>query len=141
MGRGLGEPLGPQSSEHDGDASVSLVRASNWCQRHRTGGRPTEPPGDRSQPGSPHAFGARLGRDRRRCVGMMMAMVAAARIRGPVVWVLMRYVVPPLRGGEERLFTTSLISPQWVRWVSHAALGMTLGAVTAVARRRLAPSR
>jgi hypothetical protein len=48
----------------------------------------------------------------------------------------MRYVLLPINGGEDRLFTMSLVSPQWVWWVAHAALGMTVGMVAAVALRR-----
>ena len=51
------------------------------------------------------------------------------------LWALMRYVVLPLNAGEERLFTTDLVSPQWVWWVAHAALGMTAGIVYDVVRR------
>jgi hypothetical protein len=51
------------------------------------------------------------------------------------LWALMRYVILPLNNGEEQLFTTDLVSPQWVWWVAHAALGMTAGIVYDVVRR------
>jgi hypothetical protein len=51
------------------------------------------------------------------------------------LWSLMRYVLLPLNGGEDDLFTTNLVSPQWVWWVAHAALGMTAGIVYDVVRR------
>lgn len=46
---------------------------------------------------------------------------------GLLVWVVMRYVVLPLNEGEDELFTTDLVSPQWVWWLAHAVLGMTAG--------------
>jgi uncharacterized membrane protein YagU involved in acid resistance len=46
---------------------------------------------------------------------------------GVGVWALMRYVLLPINTPEDRLFTTSMISPQWVWWVAHVALGMTAG--------------
>jgi len=48
-------------------------------------------------------------------------------VYGLAVWVAMRYAVLPLRTPEDTLFTKDLISPQWVWWVAHAALGMTAG--------------
>jgi hypothetical protein len=45
------------------------------------------------------------------------------------LWALMRYVLLPLNAGEDKLFTTDLVSPQWVWWVAHIALGTTLGLV------------
>jgi hypothetical protein len=51
------------------------------------------------------------------------------------LWALMRYAILPLNGGEARLFTTSLVSPQWVWWLAHAVLGMTAGLVYALATR------
>jgi hypothetical protein len=36
-------------------------------------------------------------------------------------------VLLPINTPEDRLFTTSMISPQWVWWVAHLALGMTAG--------------
>lgn len=53
------------------------------------------------------------------------------------LWALMRYALLPLNTPEDRLFTTSMISPQWVWWVAHVALGMTLGLVYALARQQL----
>ena len=54
------------------------------------------------------------------------------------IWALMRYVILPLNDGEETLFTTDLVTPQWVWWLSHAALGMTAGIYYDVVRRLLA---
>ena len=48
---------------------------------------------------------------------------------GVGLWALQRYVFLPINTPEDRLFTTSMISPQWVWWVAHAALGTTLGLV------------
>ncbi len=46
---------------------------------------------------------------------------------GVGIWAVMRYVLLPLNTPEDRLFTTGVISPQWVWWLAHVALGMTLG--------------
>jgi hypothetical protein len=74
------------------------------------------------------------------------ALITALRPRGdltPIVvgvayglgaWVVMRYGVLPLNGGEDDLFTTDLVSPQWVWWLAHGVLGMTAGLVYVVAR-------
>jgi hypothetical protein len=56
---------------------------------------------------------------------------------GVGLWALMRYVILPLNQGEDDLFTHSLVSPQWVWWVAHVALGMTAGLLYAVFGRRL----
>jgi hypothetical protein len=48
---------------------------------------------------------------------------------GVGLWALMRYVLLPINTPEDRLFTTGLVSPQWVWWVAHVALGMTAGLV------------
>jgi hypothetical protein len=50
-------------------------------------------------------------------------------------WAIMRYAILPLNGGEDDLFTKDLVSPQWVWWLAHGALGMTAGVVYDVARR------
>ncbi len=55
---------------------------------------------------------------------------------GFAVWALMRYAILPLNDGEARLFTTDLISPQWVWWVAHAAYGVTAGLVVYAGRPR-----
>ncbi len=58
---------------------------------------------------------------------------------GVGLWALMRYVLLPLDTPEDRLFTAATISPQWVWWVAHVALGMTAGLVyLLVGRRQLA---
>lgn len=65
---------------------------------------------------SPRAFGATA----------LMAGLAY----GLAAWAVMRYGILPLRGTSEAvLFTGSAVSPQWVWWLGHAALGMTAGAV------------
>lgn len=51
------------------------------------------------------------------------------------VWAVMRYLLLPLNGGESDLFTTSLVSPQWVWWLGHAVLGMTSGIFYVIVRR------
>jgi hypothetical protein len=58
---------------------------------------------------------------------------------GAGLWALQRYVFLPINTPEDRLFTTSMISPQWVWWVAHVTLGMTLGLVYLLfGQRRLA---
>ena len=52
-------------------------------------------------------------------------------------WAIMRYGILPLNQGESDLFTTGLVSPQWVWWLAHAVLGMTAGLVYDGARRLL----
>jgi hypothetical protein len=60
---------------------------------------------------------------------------------GVGLWALMRYVLLPINTPEDRLFTTSMISPQWVWWVAHVALGMTAGLIYLLfGRRQLAAS-
>jgi hypothetical protein len=55
---------------------------------------------------------------------------------GLIAWVIMRYGILPLRASAEaNLFTKALVSPQWVWWLAHAALGMTAGMVFVAARR------
>ena len=56
---------------------------------------------------------------------------------GVGLWALMRYVLLPINTPNDRLFTTSMISPQWVWWVAHVALGMTAGLVYLLVGRRL----
>lgn len=60
---------------------------------------------------------------------------------GLALWALMRYVLLPIHSPEDRLFTADAVSPQWVWWVAHAALGMTAGVVYDVARRLGRPER
>jgi hypothetical protein len=57
---------------------------------------------------------------------------------GAGLWALQRYVFLPINSPEKRLFTTSMISPQWVWWVAHVALGITLGLVYLIGHRQLA---
>jgi len=51
---------------------------------------------------------------------------------GLLLWVIMRYGILPLRDSTKVLFTTSMVSPQWVWWLAHGILGMTAGAIYAV---------
>ncbi len=64
-----------------------------------------------------------------------LAPVMVGVMYGLGVWIVMRYVLLPLNDGEDILFTTSLVSPQWVWWLGHAVLGMTAGMFYVVARR------
>jgi hypothetical protein len=57
---------------------------------------------------------------------------------GVGLWALQRYVFLPINTPEDRLFTTGVISPQWVWWIAHVALGTTLGLVYVLGRRHLA---
>lgn len=68
----------------------------------------------------------------------VIAPVMAGIVYGLLLWVVMRYGILPLRDSTKVLFTHSLVSPQWVWWVAHAALGMTAGLVYAVAGQGLA---
>ncbi|MBA3736469.1 MAG: hypothetical protein H0W90_14960 [Actinobacteria bacterium] len=83
---------------------------------------------------------------------MFIALLSALRLRneiatimfgvayGLLLWVIMRYGILPLRSSTKLLFTTSLVSPQWVWWLAHALLGMTAGGFyVAVSRARLRP--
>jgi hypothetical protein len=54
---------------------------------------------------------------------------------GLVLWVVMRYGILPLRDSTKALFTTSMVSPQWVWWLAHGLFGITLGTVYAAASR------
>jgi len=65
----------------------------------------------------------------------LVTSVAVGTAYGLLVWVGMRYVLLPLNAGEADLFTTDLVSPQWVWWLAHAVLGMTAGAFFVIARR------
>jgi hypothetical protein len=55
---------------------------------------------------------------------------------GVGIWALQRYVFLPINTPEDRLFTTSTISPQWVWWLAHVGLGTTLGLVYVLLGRR-----
>ena len=55
---------------------------------------------------------------------------------GVGLWALQRYVFLPISTPEDKLYTTSAISPQWVWWVAHVALGTTLGLVYVLFGRR-----
>jgi uncharacterized membrane protein YagU involved in acid resistance len=54
---------------------------------------------------------------------------------GAGLWALQRYVLLPINTPEDRLFTTGLISPPWVWWIAHLALGTTIGAVYTLLER------
>ncbi len=68
----------------------------------------------------------------------VIASVMSGIVYGLLLWVVMRYGILPLRDSTKVLFTHSLVSPQWVWWVAHAALGMTAGLVYAVAGQGIA---
>jgi hypothetical protein len=53
---------------------------------------------------------------------------------GAVLWALQRYVFLPINTPEDRLFTTGVISPPWVWWLAHLALGTTIGLVYVLLR-------
>jgi uncharacterized membrane protein YagU involved in acid resistance len=55
---------------------------------------------------------------------------------GAGLWALQRYVFLPINTPEDKLFTTGLINPQWVWWISHLALGTTIGLVYVQLERR-----
>jgi hypothetical protein len=55
---------------------------------------------------------------------------------GAGLWALQRYVFLPINTPEDRLFTTGLISPLWVWWIAHLALGTTIGLVYMLLDRR-----
>jgi uncharacterized membrane protein YagU involved in acid resistance len=54
------------------------------------------------------------------------------------LWALQRYVTLPIRKPEDTLFTTGTVSPQWVWWLAHLALGTGMGLGYVLSRRRLA---
>lgn len=56
---------------------------------------------------------------------------------GLLAWIVMRYVLLPLNTPEDDLFTTDLVSPQWVWWLAHAVLGMVAGLYFLLVRRLL----
>lgn len=64
-----------------------------------------------------------------------VAPIMIGVVYGLAVWVVMRYILLPLNSGEDDLFTTSVVSPQWVWWLGHAVLGMTAGVFYIVVRR------
>jgi len=55
---------------------------------------------------------------------------------GAGLWALQRYVFLPINTPDDRLFTTGLISPPWVWWIAHVALGTTIGLVYMLIERR-----
>src|SRR3954447_7252145 len=54
---------------------------------------------------------------------------------GAALWALQQYVFLPISTPEDRLFTTGLISPLWVWWIAHLALGTTIGLVYVLLER------
>jgi uncharacterized membrane protein YagU involved in acid resistance len=55
---------------------------------------------------------------------------------GVALWALQRYLFLPINTPQDRLFTTSMINPQWVWWVAHVTLGTTLGLVYVLVGQR-----
>ena len=55
---------------------------------------------------------------------------------GAALWASQRYVFLPIKTPEDRLFTTGLISPLWVWWIAHLALGTTIGLAYMLLERR-----
>src|SRR5919197_434587 len=55
---------------------------------------------------------------------------------GAALWALQRYVFLPINAPEDKLFTSGLISPLWVWWIAHLALGTTIGLVYLLFERR-----
>ena len=53
------------------------------------------------------------------------------------LWALQRYVTLPISKPEDTLFTTGTVSPQWVWWLAHLALGTGIGLGYVLLRRRL----
>jgi uncharacterized membrane protein YagU involved in acid resistance len=53
------------------------------------------------------------------------------------LWALQRYVTLPIRKPEDTLFTTGTVSPQWVWWLAHLALGTGIGLGYVLLRGRL----
>ena len=54
------------------------------------------------------------------------------------LWALQRYVTLPISKPEDTLFTTARVSPQWVWWLAHLALGTGIGLGYVLLRGRLA---
>ncbi len=74
-------------------------------------------------------------------LGTDLSTVGLGIAYGLVLWVIMRYGILPLRDSTKALFTTSLVSPQWVFWLAGALFGMTIGLVCVAARRAAARMR
>ena len=53
------------------------------------------------------------------------------------LWALQRYVTLPISKPEDTLFTTGRVSPQWVWWLAHLALGTGIGLGYVLLRGRL----
>ncbi|MBD0338223.1 MAG: hypothetical protein ICV67_02945 [Thermoleophilia bacterium] len=68
----------------------------------------------------------------------LATLVTAGVAYGLGLWAIMRYGILPLNDPESTLFTTDLVSPQWVWWLAHAILGMTAGVFFYLVSRRLA---
>jgi hypothetical protein len=80
---------------------------------------------------------------------VFVALLAGARLRngvsavvpgiayGLVLWLIMRYGILPLRDSTKALFTTSMVSPQWVWWLAHGLFGITLATVYVAVRGAL----
>src|SRR4051794_30220381 len=94
-----------------------------------------------------------IGGDMMNSIVVAIVFVALMRIRkappgavalvlgvayGLGLWVLQRYVTLPIRKPEDTLFTTGTVSPQWVWWLAHLALGTGIGLGYVLLRGRLA---
>src|SRR3954463_14735429 len=53
------------------------------------------------------------------------------------LWALQRYVTLPISKPEDTFFTTAIVSPQWVWWLAHLALGTGIGGGYVLLRGRL----
>jgi hypothetical protein len=67
--------------------------------------------------------------------------VVIGMVYGLAIWIVMRYLILPLNDGEDALFTTDMVSPQWVWWLSHAVLGMTAGIYYDIVNRTIGAAR
>jgi hypothetical protein len=67
--------------------------------------------------------------------GVVVVLLGAGY--GAALWALQRYVFLPIKTPEGRLFTTGAISPWWVWWIAHLALGTTIGLSYLLLEQRL----
>jgi hypothetical protein len=68
----------------------------------------------------------------------VVAPVVLGLLYALALWGFIRYVVLPLSEEEAVLFTTTLVAPQSVWWLAHAAFGVTAGLAFSVLRRSVA---
>jgi hypothetical protein len=64
--------------------------------------------------------------------------VIAGVVFSVIVWIILRYAIVPLNGGEDTLITTGMVSSQWFWWLSFIVGGVGLGA-SLDAERRIEP--